>query len=76
MNAQRRKMLGKVSDLISEARTLLEDIRDEEQEAFDNMPESLQASERGEAMEDAISTMDDIISSLEDAESELEELVG
>lgn len=76
MNKTRRKALGKIIDLISEARTLLEDIRDEEQEAFDNMPESLQASERGETMEDAISTMDDIISSLEDAESELEELVG
>ena len=74
MNAQRRKMLGKVIDLMYEAQTLLEDVRDEEQEAFDNMPEGLQASSRGEAMEDAISTMDDIISNLEDAESELEEL--
>lgn len=47
---------------------------EEAQEAFDNLPEGLQCSERGEAMEEAISNleeaydgMDDIISSVEAA---------
>jgi len=37
----------------------LEDIISEEQEAFDNLPEGLQYSEKGEAMEQNIEQMDE-----------------
>lgn len=53
----------------------IECIKDEEEEAFDNFPESLQESERGEAMQEAISNLeyafdsiDEVISYLEEAE--------
>ncbi|MGG7621296.1 hypothetical protein [Bacillus coreaensis] len=36
----------------------MESVKDEEQDAFDNFPEGLQVSERGEAMEDAISKIE------------------
>lgn len=39
----------------------------EEQDAFDNLPEGFQLSERGEAMESAISSIDDAIISIESA---------
>lgn len=68
MNAQRRKKIQKVLDLVTEARSLLEEALEEEQDAFDNMPESLQATDRGEAMEEYISTMEDAVSSLEEVE--------
>ena len=65
MNKARRKELSRVVELIEEARELLEVIKDEEQEAFDNMPESLQYSERGETMEEYISVMEDMIDTLD-----------
>lgn len=73
MNKVRRKELARVVDLLDRARDLLETIRDEEQEAFDNLPESIQCSERGEAMEDYISTMEEMLDYLDTGE--LQEIV-
>ena len=65
MNKARRKELAEIISLIEEARERLESVMDEEQEAFDNMPESLQYSERGETMEEYISTMDEMLDALD-----------
>lgn len=73
MNKVRRKELSRVVDLLDQARDLLETIRDEEQEAFDNLPESIQCSERGEAMENCISTMEEMLDYLDTGE--LQEIV-
>lgn len=62
MNAARRKRLQEALDIIIE-------VKEEEQEAFDNLPESFQEGERGELMQEAIDTLDNI-------ESELLELIG
>lgn len=43
----------------------LESIRDDEQEALDNLPESVQGGERGQDMENAISEMENAMSVLE-----------
>lgn len=51
---------------ISDLRDTVETIRDEEQEYFDNMPESIQSGERGQNAEAAISELDDALSVLED----------
>lgn len=67
MNAKRRKELEKVIELIEDAKSQHEALKDEEQEAFDNMPESLQYSEKGERMEEIISNLDDSFSELESA---------
>jgi hypothetical protein len=76
MNAQRRKALAKVIGMLSDARNLLEEIQQEEQEAFDGMPENLQSSERGEKLEDNAMVMDDIVCSIEEHESELDEIIN
>lgn len=73
MNNQRRKELRKAMELLSEARGIIESVRDEEQEAFDNLPEGIQCSSRGESMEEMISSMECAISSLEDAEYDIED---
>jgi ElaB/YqjD/DUF883 family membrane-anchored ribosome-binding protein len=72
MNNERRARLRKLcasieelTGLISEASQEAEAIRDEEQEAFDNMPESLQQGDRGQASEAAISQLDDAVSDLD-----------
>ena len=66
MNKARRKWLEDVSEKIAQAKEELEQIMDEEQEAYDNMPESIQESERGEQMYDNIDNLSTLISDLED----------
>jgi polyhydroxyalkanoate synthesis regulator phasin len=52
------------------------ELRDEEQEKFDNMPEGLRNSERGQALEDIVTALNTIaeysLSDLTDAIDELE----
>lgn len=62
MNKDRRQRIQKLSKQLAEISAALEDLRDEEQDAFDGMPENLQQSERGETMEAAISVLDETIS--------------
>ncbi len=58
MNKQRREELLEVCSLIDDATSRLREIRDEEQEAYDNLPDGLQCSKTGEAMQSAIEEMD------------------
>lgn len=48
MNAERRKRLSAALEQLEAAKSEIEEIQQEEQEAYDNMPEGLQESERGE----------------------------
>lgn len=66
MNAIRRKELMRAIELLDEAKGILESVKDEEQEAFDNLPESFQTSERGETMEDNIYNLDEAYDSIEE----------
>lgn len=61
MNAVRRKMLETALEIVSECLS-------DEQNAFDNMPESFQEGERGD-------TMQENITNLEDAENALQEIM-
>lgn len=72
MNANRRKALQAIIDTITEANEKLTDLMNEEQEYFDNMPEGLQAGERGERAEEAISNLEDAIGELESAVENIE----
>lgn len=58
MNNVRRKEIDKLTAQIEEIKEAIEALRDEEQEAFDNMPESLQDGERGEKMQSAIDALE------------------
>ncbi len=76
MNKLRRRQLRAALDLLDEARSILEAVQEGEQEAFDNMPESLQYSERGEAMEETISNLEDAVSSLEEINETFDEVAN
>lgn len=72
MNNDRRNRIRKLISQLEEINSEIEEILSEEQDAFDNMPEGLQSSERGDLAQEAISNLenanlDDIISSLENA---------
>lgn len=58
MNKQRRKQIAVAIELIEQAQAILEEVKEDEQEAFDNLPESIQLSERGELMEEYIYTLE------------------
>lgn len=59
MNKERRDRLSDVIASLEEAKDFLEDVKNDEQDAFDNMPVGLQCSERGSKMEDYIELMED-----------------
>jgi hypothetical protein len=65
MNAARRKEIAKAQELIAEAIEILTGARDDEQDYFDAMPESLQGAEKGEAAEAAVSALEEAIDALE-----------
>ena len=60
------KELEQAMDAIGSAAEELKMVTDEEQEAFDNMPESIQESDRGRSMEEGIESLEEQISALED----------
>ena len=72
MNKIKRSMLKeiieKLQDLEGLKDEILEDLQqviDDEQESYDNLPESIQYSERGEQMQEYIDTMNDVLSEIE-----------
>ncbi|MEL7586653.1 MAG: hypothetical protein AAGU19_08050 [Prolixibacteraceae bacterium] len=66
MNKQRRKQLREIADKLADLNADLESLKDEEQEAYDNLPESLQDGERGQTMNEIIDTLDTAFYSLEE----------
>lgn len=76
MNNVRRKNIEKVIGMISDARSLLEELMQEEEEYRDNMPENLQSSERYEKADEACYAMEEAIGNMEDIESALEEVIS
>ena len=75
MNAQRRKAISKLIEQIEGIQQDIEMYKDEEEECYYNLPDSIQESERGEAMQDAISQLDDAYNSLDDVISYLEDAI-
>lgn len=65
MNKERRDRLSDVIASLEEAKDLLEDVKNDEQDAFDNMPVGLQCSERGSKMEDYIELMEDAVDQID-----------
>jgi len=75
MNKQRRKAIQQALDQLADIRSSVEEINTEEQDAFDNLPESFQDSERGETLQEAIDLLetaagdiDEVIDALEQAQ--------
>lgn len=77
MNKDRRKRLEKIRHAINLLAVDVENIRDEEQEAFDNLPESIQGSTMGEdmvcnvdALDSAVELLQNIIQEIDNATEE------
>lgn len=74
MNKNDRAELAKARELIEQAMEILETLKDQEQEKFDNLSEGLQASERGQKFEMDAARLADAHSSCESAISEIDEV--
>lgn len=76
MKPERMSTIEACIDDIRSAYEDLEMVKDEEQEAFDNMPEGLQESERGDLMQEAIDALDDVLCTIDDALMTLDEVTS
>lgn len=72
MNVAKRKALRAVVARLEELDAMREEIREqlsgiieEEQESLENLPESIQASERGEQMQEYIDAMENVTGELD-----------
>lgn len=73
MNQKRRNEIKKATEMfhskldgiLSEYKENLEGILEDEQDSFDNLPESIQYSEKGDSMEECIDSIQTVIDNLE-----------
>lgn len=75
MNKDRRNRLSGVIDSITDAISELEEIRDEEQDALDSLPESLQCSSKGEMMQEYIDDMESVMSDMENVQESIQKII-
>jgi predicted nuclease with TOPRIM domain len=76
MNKARRKALEELQGKLSELKDELESLAEEERDYYENMPEGLQCSERGDEadrcasnLEDGVDSLDTIINNIDEAVS-------
>ena len=75
MNKPRREELEKALSLLGQARDIIESVKDDETDAYENLPESFQESERGEQMSEYIDSMDESLSYIDDVADMLNNIV-
>lgn len=64
MNKSRRKQIDEILEQLNPLLLEIESVKDEEQEAYDNLPESIQNGDKGEKMSDAVNTLEYAFDSL------------
>lgn len=67
MNEKRRKRLREAIGHLDRARDIVQDCGMEEREAYENLPETIQWSERGERMEEIADSLDEAVGIIEEA---------
>ena len=74
MNKQRRKKLTKAFEMIDEAIKILEEVKNEEDESYENLPDNFRYGDKGEEMKDYIEMLNEASGYLEDANSVIERI--
>lgn len=74
MNKERRRKISNIIKEIEQIKNKVQEVLSEEESIFDNMPENLQYSMRGEESEESIDYMNDAIDALDNAIEQLEEI--
>lgn len=74
MNKERRKAILDIRDGIDELKSRLEDVKSEEEEYKDNMPENMQGGDKYLEADISVDCLSNAILNLDDAVSELESI--
>lgn len=75
MNNERRGRLRIIKTKLDDLYEQIESVKDDEEYAFDNMPENLQYSMRGEESQDAVDALDEALEKLEEVTDLLEGVI-
>lgn len=75
MNKATRKQAQDIHDVLTNAMSELDMLRDAEQEKFDNMPESLQSGSAGEKMQEGVDYLGEAYDAVEQALQALDSIV-
>lgn len=74
MNKIRRKRLAEAYESIQKAQEIIEEVKEEEEESYDNLPDSFRDGERGEEMQGYIEMLDEVYGYLDDAQSVVDQI--
>ena len=75
MNALRRKKLNEAKNQLEKAKEIVAAALEDEQEYFENMPENLQNSERGENSQSAISYLEEAEELFDDIQENIDNAI-
>lgn len=75
MNAKRRKQLANAVEVLNNVLVLLEEVTADEQEAYDNLPDNLNDTDRATNMQENVDDMEDASSSLQDIIDQLQDII-
>ena len=73
MNNARRKEIEKITADLEAIKERIEALQEEEQDAFDNLPESIQYGERGDKMQSTIDNLEYAADNIQDCLDNLSE---
>lgn len=76
MNRTRREKIDSLIEQLDVLKLDIESVTDDEQTAYDNLPETIQTGNRGELMMSAIDNLESAVSSVEEAIDYLNEARG
>ena len=76
MNRTRREKIDSLIEQLDVLKSDIESLTDDEQTAYDNLPETNQTGNRGELMMSAIDNLESAVSSVEEAVDYLNEARG
>lgn len=68
MNKERRKRIAQAHELVTQAMAILEEVREQEEEALSNLPDSLQEGEKGQAMQEHVDNLQQVHDDLENVD--------
>lgn len=75
MNRNRKERIKKICEELRRCLCELNEIHDEEEEYYDNIPDNLQGSERAESSEEAIESLDNAAENISEACDYLEAIL-
>lgn len=76
MNAERRKTIDQIVESLREPLTDTENVKEEEEEYLESMPENMKDGDKGSAAQESIDNLDSAYNSIQEAIDYLESAKG